>query len=211
MTSTATSCDGSSTRISASSGSPALAKPARSAAAIARFERSAVPLPRSSAALPALTHRPAASDVTFGPVLVDDRDDAERDPHLLDLEPVRADPAADDLADRVGERRDLAQAGGHGVDARVGEAQPVERPGSIPRGRGRVEIGGVGGEDLAGLLDQQVGGGVQARRSWPRSPAVASTRDARRRASQLEHRVRHAPEHNENARRDSDIAEIARA
>ena len=66
MTPTAVSCDASSTSTRQSSGSPAAANPLRIASAIARFERSALPEPRSSAAFPDFRQSPAASEVTLG-------------------------------------------------------------------------------------------------------------------------------------------------
>ena len=48
-----------------------------------------------------------------GPGLVDHPDDAERHPHLAQLEPVGERAAADHLADRVGQAGDVAQPLGH--------------------------------------------------------------------------------------------------
>ena len=56
----------SSTRPTASTGRPALARASRRAAAITRLVEMADEEPRSSTALPDLRHRPAASLVTFG-------------------------------------------------------------------------------------------------------------------------------------------------
>ncbi len=56
----------SSTSTSASSGKPALAKPSRSTPAMATFDVMAPDEPRRNATLPLLTHRAAASLVTFG-------------------------------------------------------------------------------------------------------------------------------------------------
>ena len=71
-----------------------------------------------------------AGDV--GPVLVDDRHDAERHPHPLDLQSVGALPAVEHLADRVGKRGHLAQAVGHARDPGVGEPRRSSGPGSMP-------------------------------------------------------------------------------
>ena len=110
-----------------------------------------------------------AGDV--GPVLVDDRDHAERHPHPLDVQPVGAPPAVEHLADRVGQRGDGAQAGGHAVEAGLGEAEPVEGPGLHAGGLGGLDVEPVGGEELGGPVDQEVGGGEQRgvlrRRSTP--------------------------------------------
>lgn len=56
----------SSTSVTASAGSPALATPSRRTAAIARLESMAAEEPRRKAALPDLRQSPAASLVTLG-------------------------------------------------------------------------------------------------------------------------------------------------
>ena len=53
------------------------------------------PSPRRSAALPDFRQMPGGVAGDVGPVLVDDRDHAERHPHPLDLEPVGPDPAVE--------------------------------------------------------------------------------------------------------------------
>ena len=57
--------------------------------------------------------------------LVDDRDDAERHAHPADAQPVRAHGHPGDLADRVGQRGDLAQPLGDGREPLRVEPQPV--------------------------------------------------------------------------------------
>ena len=125
------------------------------------FERSADDEPRSSAALPGLDAqaRGVARDVR--PVLVDDRHDAERHARAHDLESVRAAPAVEHLADRVGQRSDSAQPVRHPFEAGVGEAQPVERARGHARGLGGFEVGVVRGPDLVCPLGEQVGRGEQ--------------------------------------------------
>ena len=68
-------------------------------------------------------------DGDVGPCLVDHADDAERHAHLPHGEAVRQREAAHDLADRVGQGRDVA----HGVGDRV---QPVGREGQPVDDRG---------------------------------------------------------------------------
>ena len=97
-----------------------------------------------------------AGDV--GPVLVDDRDHAERDPAALDPQTVGPAPPVEHLADRVGQRGDGAKAVGHPRDARVGEAQPVERSGLEAGGLGRLDVDAVRREQVGGALLEQVGG-----------------------------------------------------
>ena len=70
--------------------------------------------PRSRTALPDFRQRAAASTVTFGPGLVDDADDAERDADLAQVDAVGQGRAAHDLADRVGQRDDVPHVGGDG-------------------------------------------------------------------------------------------------
>jgi hypothetical protein len=95
------------------------------------------------------------------PVLVDDRHDAQRHPDLSDLEAVGPHPSVEQLADRVGQRGDLAQPVGHAGDAPVGEAQTVERARLHAACGGALGVAGVGGEDLGRPLDEQVGRGEQ--------------------------------------------------
>ncbi len=68
-------------------------------------------------------HRVAALDAEGGGVdrhvgtaLVDHEDDAERNAHLLDLQPVGPPARCDDLADRVGQRGDVSQRLRHLLD-----------------------------------------------------------------------------------------------
>jgi hypothetical protein len=99
---------------------------------------------------------------------------------LLDLEPVRPFPPADDLADRVGQRDDLLDAGGHGLDALRVERQ------AIPEGGGEIdgliEIAPVGFEK-AGRGRAQSGrgrpeGGVLPGRRRLGEPAGGGARGA---------------------------------
>ena len=59
--------------------------------------------------------------------LVDHRDHPEGHPHLPDLEPVGPVVAAHDLADRIGQRRDVAQPVRHGGHSAGIEPQPVDQ------------------------------------------------------------------------------------
>ena len=116
MNSTAASRLVSSTSTSASSGRPALARPSRSDAGDrhVRADRPRrAPQEGGVAGLEAQAEG-VAGDVRA--VLVDDRHHAEGHPHLLDAQPVGPGPAVDHLADRVGQRRPPAQAGGHAVE-----------------------------------------------------------------------------------------------
>ena len=96
-----------------------------------------------------------------GAVLVDDGHHSERHPQPLDLQTIGTAPAVEDLPHRVGEGGDLAQPGGHAGDPVLGEPQAVERTGFHAPGRSRLQIAGVGGEDLTGPLGEQVGRLVQ--------------------------------------------------
>ncbi len=123
------------------------------------FECAAELEPRSTIALPDFRHSAAASIVTFGPGLVDDRDDAERHAHLADVEPVRKPEAVDHLADGVRERGDLAGALRDRSDPLRVQRQAVEQGGTQARRTSRL----------------------RGRERWPRgSPACA--RSARQRS-----------------------------
>ena len=61
---------------------------------MARLDARAAELPRKKAALPAFKQSAGGVARHVGPVLVDDGDNAERYPDLLDPEPVRAHPSA---------------------------------------------------------------------------------------------------------------------
>ncbi len=60
-----------------------------------------------------------------------------------------------------GQRGDVPQAGGHGPDAVLREAQAVERSGLGAGGGGGVEVGAVGCQDLGGPLLEDVRRGEQ--------------------------------------------------
>ena len=93
-----------------------------------------------------------------------------------DAQAVGADPAVEHLADRVGQRRHLAQAGGHALDLGRGQAQPVDDRGGRAVGLGPGHVGGVGLEQLGGPGDEQVGRGEQG--VVRRRRRAASARDA---------------------------------
>ena len=58
--------------------------------------------------------------------LVDEKDDAQRNAHLLNLQTVRTDGRVDHLADRVGEHGDLSERGRHGGKGLFVETEPVD-------------------------------------------------------------------------------------
>ena len=89
--------------------------------------------------------------------LVDDGDDAERDAHLAHLEPVREPRALDHLADRVGQRDDLADPARHPGDPAAVEREPVHQRVGEPRLAARLEVAGVGLEDLGRARLERVG------------------------------------------------------
>ena len=120
---------GSSTRMTASARETRLGRGRHAApSAIATFDRRAVAEPRRSGRVPGLQADAGGVAGDVGPVLVDDRDDPERDPD------------AARCAGRWGaaSRRAISPIGsasaatarsplGHRVDPGLGEAQPVER------------------------------------------------------------------------------------
>ena len=95
------------------------------------------------------------------PRLVDDGDDAERHAHLAHVEAVGQPLAVDDLADRVGQRRDRAHAVGHRAHARLVERQAVEQRGVEPVRAPRLHVARVGLEDLRRARLERVGDRVQ--------------------------------------------------
>ena len=111
--------------------------------------------------IPRLHAQPGGVARDVGPVLVDDRDDAERDAHARDLQAVGSHPSVEHFAHRIGQCGDRAQAVGHALQARVAEAQPVERAARhATRGRG-FDISQVRGLDLGRPLQEEVGPGEQ--------------------------------------------------
>ena len=124
--SSAVTSRGPGTSWTASAGRSASTSPACSASTIAALESAAEDEPRSSAALPDFRQMPAGVGRHVRARLVDDADHAERHPHLPDLHPVGVGPAADHVADRIGQRGEIAQT-----------LQPCRRsgPGSAAAGR----------------------------------------------------------------------------
>ena len=114
------------------------------------------------AALPDFRQMPAASLVTFGPVLVDDRDHAERHPDAARCcSPLGRRQPSSTSPIGSGSAATGAQAVGHARDAGVGEAQAVERTGFHPGRFGGLDVEPVRRQQVVGALVQQVGGGEQ--------------------------------------------------
>ena len=92
----------------------------------------------------------------------------ERHPHPPDPQPVRPDPAVDDLADRIGQRGDLAQPVGHRRRrARLSRSRSTTvAVGAALLGPG--DVGGVGGEDLVAAAPPGGRRRRAGRRPWPR-------------------------------------------
>ena len=116
------------------------------------------------------------------PRLVDDGDDAERDAHLAHVEAVGQALAVDDLADRVGQRRDRAHAVGHRLHARRVEREAVEQRGVEPARAARLHVARVGLEDLRRRAPRARRRSRAARRPWSPVGSAASARDASRAA-----------------------------
>ena len=57
--------------------------------------------------------------------LVDHADHADRRGDALDAQPVRPRPVGQHAAERIGQRGNVVEAVGHGLDARGGQHQPV--------------------------------------------------------------------------------------
>ena len=102
--------------------------------------------------------RGVRGDVGAG--LVDDADDPQRYSHLANLDAARAALDVGHLADRVGQRGDLLQALGHGLDTRGAEREAVDQCRLQAFGASLLEVAGVGGEqDLAADTDFGGNGG----------------------------------------------------
>ena len=127
------------TTCTAFSGRPAARSPSCTHAAIAWLLRSASEPPRRIVALPALRHSARGVGGHVGPRFVDDADHAERHAHPADLDAGRAVAQVGDLADRIGQRRDLLEPVRHRCDRLRREREAVDerrrrvRPRARPR------------------------------------------------------------------------------
>jgi hypothetical protein len=79
------------------------------------------------------------------------------------VEPVRARPPLDHLADGIGETGDVAQAGGHRRDPPFVEAQAVDDGRRRAPGFGPFDVDGIGGEQVGRAFLEEVGGGDERR------------------------------------------------
>ena len=119
--------------------------------------------PRRKATFPDLMHSAGGVARDVRTVLVDDADDAERHPHLVDVQAVGTGPALDDLTDRIRQRGDVAQAGRHRRDPPARRAAAGRRPSPwCPAALGALDVDGVGGEHVGDPLLEQVGGREEA-------------------------------------------------
>ena len=107
---------------SSAAASASAIRPARKA-----LELSALLEPAEDRRIAALQAERGGVDRHVRPCLVDDRDHADRNPLLGDLEPVGERPPLDDLPDRILEAGDLAHAVRHLGDPRLGQRQPVDQ------------------------------------------------------------------------------------
>ena len=100
-------------------------------------------------------------DGHVGARLVDHAHHAQGNAHAAHPQAVGQGAAVDDLADRVGQARDLAQGVGDGPDALGRQGQAVDQARSHARGAGALQVGPVGGQDARGRLHEMVGHGAQ--------------------------------------------------
>ena len=100
------------TRASAPAGRPAPSAASRAIRASTAFECAALEEPAQQHRVAGLQAQRGGVDRHVRPRLVDDGDHAERDSNLAEVEPVGQAAAVDDLADRVGQRRDRPRAVG---------------------------------------------------------------------------------------------------
>ena len=87
----------------------------------------------------------------IGTRLVDHADDADRHAHAADHQPVRPLPFLDLGAHRIGQGRDVVEALGHALDARIVQQQSILQGARHAGSLGGRDVLGVGGED-GGLL-----------------------------------------------------------
>ena len=133
-------------------------RPGEASATTARLESMADDEPRRKAAFPALRHSPAASLVTFGPVLVDHPDDAERHPHPRHPQAVRPHPALGDLSDGVGQGRPPCAGRPPWPPTRSSVRRSRSRAAStMPAASARSQVGPIGLDQRRPLLLQEVG------------------------------------------------------
>ena len=111
--------------------------------------------------------------------LVDHRDQAQRDPHLLDHQPIGPGLATGDLADGVGQRGHFADRGDDAVNPAVVELEPVEHGAGGAVVVGARHVAGVGLEDAGAAGVDRVGHG----RQQPGAPGVVKTGDGKRRGA----------------------------
>ncbi len=120
-----------------------------------------------------------------GARFVDDADDAQRDAHARDVEPVGTLPPRELGADGIGQARDLLEPPRHRFDALVVERQPVAQRRRQRDGRGRGEVAAIGGEDRRRILAQRRGRrlerrgldlGCQSRKHGGRAPRRGADR-----------------------------------
>jgi hypothetical protein len=113
---------------------------------------------------PAQDDRVAGLDAQRGAVdrhvrtcLVDDGDDPHRDEHLLEPDPIRQRALLDDLADRVGQGRDVAHVARDSDEPLLGELEPVEQRGGEPALATGLHVALVRLEDLGRAVRERVG------------------------------------------------------
>ena len=155
-----------------------MARPSRRTSAMARLERSAAGRAAQERGVARLQADAGGVAGDVGAVLVDDRHHAERAPGTRSIcsplgrrQPSSTSPTGSGSA--ATSRRPSAMP----VDAGVGEAQPVERAGFHAVGlRPASTSTPVGGEQVAGALVEEVGGGEQGGVLRRRSSADASAR-----------------------------------
>ena len=100
----------------ASSGKPAAAMPRRRHAAMTRRRSEALGTAAQDHGVAGAQAQAAGIGGDVRPRFVDDADDADRNAHARDVEPVGARPAREFGADRIGQRRHRFEPGGHLFD-----------------------------------------------------------------------------------------------
>ena len=105
--------------------------------------------------------QPAGIDGDVGSGFIDHADHAKRCRDTRDVEAVRTAPAGQFAPDRVFKAGYLVEPGGHALDSRRREGQPVDKGGADAVGPGARDVGLVPCEDFGFMFANQPGGGME--------------------------------------------------
>jgi hypothetical protein len=97
----------------------------------------------------------------IGTAFIDHADDAKRRAHALDPQPVGAVPGGDDIADRIGQGGNGADAGNDRIDAGIIELEPVDEGGRHAACERRFDIERIGVENFLAACGNRVSHGFE--------------------------------------------------